>query len=396
MKRLWVIVFACAMVAVAARSEPPYNQLGRRDGVRGNFGVFYSSLSPHGEWINFNFGYAWRPYHVAHGWRPYLYGRWVWSDYGWYWVSDESFGWATYHYGRWYYDDFYGWIWIPGDTWGPAWVEWRYDDDYIGWAPLSPYAAFDVRLGITFSNHWVAPYNYWNFVPGRNFAGARVVDYVQPAERTRRIFGNTRSVVDIRVDNDRVTNRGIDVNMVERRGNSHVDRVDVITRDRGDGEHVVRDGNRQRVEVFRPRLDAQIRGDVPRPLNARRAEHSISFDRPANRRSDGTLPRPDRTPDSRRDTRMQKQRPIERTPSPERKVEPAKPPDRGVSPERQIKESPKPDIGRSRREQQMPRGSQERRVPAARPAPTQHGSPQKEAPKENTRDRRDEPPHERR
>jgi len=27
---------------------------------------------------------------------------------------------------------------MPDDVWGPAWVEWRYDDEYIGWAPLRP------------------------------------------------------------------------------------------------------------------------------------------------------------------------------------------------------------------------------------------------------------------
>jgi hypothetical protein len=25
-------------------------------------------------------------------------------------------------YGRWYFDSFYGWVWIPGRDWGPAWV----------------------------------------------------------------------------------------------------------------------------------------------------------------------------------------------------------------------------------------------------------------------------------
>ena len=72
------------------------------------FGFFYSSLAPHGEWIEVESGTrVWRPFHIPHQWRPYLIGRWVWTDeYGWYWMSDESFGWITYHYGRWYYDDY--------------------------------------------------------------------------------------------------------------------------------------------------------------------------------------------------------------------------------------------------------------------------------------------------
>ena len=31
-----------------------------------------------------------------------------------------------------------GWVWVPGYTWAPAWVSWRYGDGYAGWAPLPP------------------------------------------------------------------------------------------------------------------------------------------------------------------------------------------------------------------------------------------------------------------
>lgn len=219
------------------------------------FNVFYSSLSRHGEWIESDWGYAWRPMHVVHGWRPYLHGRWVWTDYGWYWVSHEPFGWATFHYGRWHYDDYYGWIWIPGYDWGPAWVEWRYDNDYIGWAPLPPLASFSISVGISFSSHWIAPIHYWNFIPCHNFTSARVIDYVQPVERARRIYGNTRSGVSIRGEHNRVINRGIDVSFVERRINTRVNRVDVIQRDRGEGERLIRDGRTERIEVYRPNID---------------------------------------------------------------------------------------------------------------------------------------------
>ena len=27
-------------------------------------------------------------------WQPYMYGRWMWTNAGWAWVSDEPFGWA--------------------------------------------------------------------------------------------------------------------------------------------------------------------------------------------------------------------------------------------------------------------------------------------------------------
>ncbi|HXY40062.1 MAG TPA: DUF6600 domain-containing protein, partial [Vicinamibacteria bacterium] len=102
-------------------------------------GFFHDSLATHGTWTNSpRYGYVWAPRHLAHGWRPYVYGRWVYTDYGWTWVSDEPFGWATYHYGRWYLDPQQGWLWVPGDEWGPAWVDWRSNNDYVGWAPLPP------------------------------------------------------------------------------------------------------------------------------------------------------------------------------------------------------------------------------------------------------------------
>src|SRR6266496_1683468 len=38
--------------------------------------------------------------------------------------------------------DRYGWVWIPGTVWAPAWVTWTYNDNYVGWAPLPPSIVF--------------------------------------------------------------------------------------------------------------------------------------------------------------------------------------------------------------------------------------------------------------
>ena len=139
---------------------------------RFEYNNFYVSLAPHGSWIEIDNGLlAWRPSHIHNRWAPYQAGRWVWSSYGWYWDSYEPFGDITYHYGRWYNDDYYGWLWIPDNEWGPAWVEWRYDDDYIGWAPLSPYATFSISIGaIRFTHAYTSPWGIWNFVRYRHFA----------------------------------------------------------------------------------------------------------------------------------------------------------------------------------------------------------------------------------
>jgi hypothetical protein len=98
-----------------------------------------SELNWNGEWLNTpEYGWVWRPTRVSDGWQPYMYGRWVWSNAGWAWVSDEPFGWAVYHYGRWVYLDDAGWTWIPGRVWAPAWVAWRWGNGYAGWCPLGP------------------------------------------------------------------------------------------------------------------------------------------------------------------------------------------------------------------------------------------------------------------
>src|SRR5207249_6679409 len=98
-------------------------------------GAYEEALAPYGSWIDDpEFGRVWHPT-VAYGWRPYVDGNWSWSPYGWTWISPEPWGW-TFHYGRWAFQPASGWVWVPDDQWGPAWVDWFYGDDFVGWAPL--------------------------------------------------------------------------------------------------------------------------------------------------------------------------------------------------------------------------------------------------------------------
>src|SRR6185436_19351754 len=93
-------------------------------------------LDDHGNWVFVTgIGWSWHPY-VEAGWRPYYRGRWYSSRSGCLtWVSYDPFGWLPYHYGRWAYDPFYGWVWVPGSGYSPAWVYWWYSPGYVGWAP---------------------------------------------------------------------------------------------------------------------------------------------------------------------------------------------------------------------------------------------------------------------
>jgi len=127
---------------------------------------FDEALSPYGDWTDVDGTRVWRPAATVVGddFQPYATnGQWVSSDYGWYFQSDYSWGWAPFHYGRWALDPNYGWIWIPGTVWAPAWVDWRSGGGYIGWAPLPPIGWSVV----------VQPWRpYWCFVPAAHFAGS--------------------------------------------------------------------------------------------------------------------------------------------------------------------------------------------------------------------------------
>lgn len=122
--------------------------------------TFYDDLAPYGQWVEDPaYGYVWVP-DVSADFRPYYtYGHWVMTDYGNTWVSNYPWGWAAFHYGRWTYDNYYGWIWIPGTVWGPAWVSWRYGNGYYGWAPLGP--DFDMSMGF---GYYDCPVDWWVFI----------------------------------------------------------------------------------------------------------------------------------------------------------------------------------------------------------------------------------------
>lgn len=149
-----------------------------------------AALDAYGHWIQHApYGEVWVPDGVPADWRPYEYGHWVYTDdWGWYWVSDESeddWGWVVYHYGRWAFDRAVGWFWVPGDEWAPAWVDWRYGGDDIGWAPLPPDDLIDT---------YDAEPEYWVFVPLRYIGEPRLRSYYVPFDRRRALLRETHVI----------------------------------------------------------------------------------------------------------------------------------------------------------------------------------------------------------
>ena len=184
----------------------------RGGAITTGYSTFYNKLESYGDWIETgDYGYVFHP-REAEGsrWRPYTNGRWVYTDVGWTWISEEPFGWATYHYGRWTRLRGIGWVWVPGNQWAPAWVSWRKSPDYVGWAPLPPEARFDQRTGIhNWSDNYydVGPDQYC-FVASREFGAPRIEQTLLPPERSVTIVNQTTNVTNITYNNTTIVNEG--------------------------------------------------------------------------------------------------------------------------------------------------------------------------------------------
>lgn len=208
---------------------------------------FDAALSPYGNWVTIDgYGRVWRPTIGVRspGWRPYSDGgRWVYTDYGWYWMSDYSWGSVAFHYGRWFNDPRWGWCWWPNRVWGPSWVSWRYDNDYCGWAPLPPNSIYTPGVGFTYFGSSVgASFGFhlgvgsWLFVPWARFCDPHPYRYHLSSARSVAIFNQTTIVNNYgNGNNTTVINRGISVDRVRERSRAEVRTVSLRTEPAGRG-----------------------------------------------------------------------------------------------------------------------------------------------------------------
>jgi hypothetical protein len=181
---------------------------------------YYDALAPYGNWVDVEgCGRCWQPTVVVvnQGWQPYFNcGRWVYTDCGWYWMSDYSWGWAPFHYGRWFQHARLGWCWQPDRVWGPSWVCWRHNGDYCGWAPLPPGARFVAGIGLTYHGHAVRhdfsfgiAANHFPFVPFGHFLDHNLSRHVVPHDRATQIFDHATASTGIIAHNHTVLNNGV-------------------------------------------------------------------------------------------------------------------------------------------------------------------------------------------
>jgi hypothetical protein len=157
------------------------------------------------------YGPVWRPNDAIRiaGWRPYFnQGYWQYTEAGWFWHSDAPYGDIVFHYGRWMRDVRYGWVWIPGYDWAPAWVSWRHAEGFAGWAPLPPAARFEVGVGLMYRgglavdvDFGLAPDDYV-FVGYDHFLDHGYLPFLVPRERAMGLFRGSLVMNDYRIGLD--------------------------------------------------------------------------------------------------------------------------------------------------------------------------------------------------
>ena len=210
-----------AEAATTVVQQPVYVQSAPPAQTVVTYQYFYDSLAPYGSWIYISdYGYCWQPTVavVNTSWRPYYHnGRWLWSDWGWYWHSDYTWGWAPFHYGRWHRHHHYGWLWMPDTCWGPAWVSWRYSPSYCGWAPLPPGAHYRAGFGFTYHGSKVdlhfgfgLGYSDYAFVPYHRFHGHYAHQHGVVGQQAQTIYNETKVINNyITGDNNTIINNGV-------------------------------------------------------------------------------------------------------------------------------------------------------------------------------------------
>jgi hypothetical protein len=177
------------------------------------FDFFYDRLSPHGEWVEVgDHGWCWSPYEMEADWHPYSDGHWIYADdCGWYWHSDYEWSWAGHHYGRWVRVES-NWRWVPGYEWSGAWVAWRHGGGYVGWAPLSPQAHWEIGVGIrttSYSHERDIAVTSWGFVAEASFTSTTVHTAMVKRSSNHEMIGKTKVQGSVSISGGIIVNTAI-------------------------------------------------------------------------------------------------------------------------------------------------------------------------------------------
>lgn len=219
-KRFAIFAVLLAGLAVLAIPRPA------EGAVSVSVSFFHEQLSPYGRWVVAgSYGDCWVPSGVAGGWAPYVDGQWYWTDYGWTWASADPWGDLPFHYGSWAWADGYGWVWVPGTVWAPAWVTWAYTDAYIGWAPLPP--SFVLTASGYSGSPVVVSQSSYCFVPTRQFVGVSVASVRQPVAQNATVLASAAKSTQFTVAGGVVHTAGLAPSRVEKATGHPIERVSI-------------------------------------------------------------------------------------------------------------------------------------------------------------------------
>ena len=140
-------------------------------------------------------------------------------------MSYDPWGGDPYHYGTWSRSDAYGWVWIPGTIWAPAWVTWYVGDNDIGWAPVPP--SFSVGVSGYVGPPVTVSRSSYIFVPATRFVGVNVGTVRVPATQNATLLARTKPVTRFAASGGVLTSGGPTVVQVEHATQRKIARVSV-------------------------------------------------------------------------------------------------------------------------------------------------------------------------
>ena len=154
---------------------------------------------------------------------PYTNGQWVNTDAGWYFKAPTPVEETVSHYGRWVNTASDGWLWVPGRVWAPAWVDWRQNDTYLGWAPLPP-SAYIVDNTIN-----VPPIDddRYIIVEKRYFVQPQIYKYMYKENKNKIMIKEMSKTNGIMIINKTVINKGPEVADIEKYWGNKIEVVNV-------------------------------------------------------------------------------------------------------------------------------------------------------------------------
>ena len=158
-RHLAFVLLLLGGAAVARAGIAQYSDRGKTD-----FDTALQLLNPYGTWKQIAGLWAYTP--TDHQ-PPYTHGRWLYTEYGWYWQGSLPHSWVTEHYGYWQRGADRVWSWFPGPFWLPQIVEMRATSTHIGWRSA---AVDDDGNFIEASADRFAKTDEWFFVSNAAFA----------------------------------------------------------------------------------------------------------------------------------------------------------------------------------------------------------------------------------